>query len=81
VAETKKRVRDPKRLFSIYVGGPAKRKALEDRAARLGYKSFSEFVAAHLEAAPDVPCMELPRLRAVQEARGCSLSEALAAGR
>lgn len=74
-----KKQREPGRIISLYLGA-ARRKALEERARKLGYKTLSEFIAVHLEVAPDVDAMKLPRLRAIQEIESVTLADALARG-
>ena len=62
----------------VYVG-EARRAALAERARRLGYSSFSEFVCVLLDCGPDVPAADLPRLKAMATLDGVTLAESVRA--
>lgn len=62
----------------IYIG-KARRAVLMERAKRLGYSSFSEFLCVLMDTAPDVPAAELPRLKALATLDGVTLAESVRA--
>lgn len=71
----KKSKKNQEDTVCVYTGQEL-RADLKDRAQKLGYTNFSEFVRVLLEAAPDIPAAELPRLRQEATLMGVSLAEA-----
>ena len=55
--------------------GAARRAVLMERARRLGYTSFSEYLAVCADTAPEVRADELPQLKARATLDGVTLAE------